>query len=388
MTTAPATSPPWQSEARQWARFVLDAPEDFDAAQPHQLLLARLKEAEFVPVAQWEEAGRMLVDDEFAPQPDQDLGYPFFFAFEGRLHGVMSQFVADFFQLAPDERRKKWEFLSERSKFAPALRWHLGHLKPGLDATLPADPTGDKYVDELIDHLRRTFPLPPPLRAAYNQAFLWRVAREPKPWPKAVKRLQRRHPSLTALQPEFFNQIGNRSKSAPTAAKPMPRPTTLGSGTDTPKWIIWVLVFVGIAIARSASNWNSSPRTPPVRVPNYKPYQPPQDTWPSPAPKEFKLPPGMERDFEYSVEEGKVKVRPRRTPLPVTPLPATPPPTTPLLPAERPEPFDPRKLRIEPGPGSGGALRNPGAANVAGALRVPSTVTAHNVSLLPPGGGT
>lgn len=99
-------------------------------------------------------------------------------------------FAAEFWALAPADRRARWEALTARAA-GPAAGW-LRELRPALDEipTAPADPA----TAELAGLVRELVVLPPRARAARRAAWLTEYAAELPLWPTAAAeaRLDRR----------------------------------------------------------------------------------------------------------------------------------------------------------------------------------------------------
>jgi hypothetical protein len=314
-------------ECGDWARFVLDISAEAEARR-QELCLERLRESQLVPPPHWEQAVRLLCDEQGPLAWNEESGYPFFHAMEGRLHPLAAQLVHEFFDLPTAERRKRWELLVGKACFAPAIMVHMQALRPGLEVEIGAPPTGDEKVEALFQQIRRVFPLPPPLRAAHFDAFLWRVPGEARAWARAVKRLRKLRPDLAALAPKFLDCAAGRQKrvaqlESEKLAKQRPQREPVAKRlTGIPWWAVLVLAVFAASLMRGLTEGERSKTRPHYNTPPLPRFD---DTSYQEALRRMReaeelrrkqpvLPEALidsKEDYDVIVENGEIKVRPK-----------------------------------------------------------------------------
>jgi hypothetical protein len=277
-------------ERLRWACETLKIAGPVAAEAVPGILLDRLDEADGVPPSGWRQALRLMADPARPlPPPDRDA---FLQADESRQRAEVDAFAAGFFDLAPAERRLRWESLIVQCEPYAPLVARLRALKEGLDVERPAQ-TGEARIDALAAHLCRMYVLTPVERERAHWDFLascsqagpeGNTARPSSksansPWSAAAECIRLQQPRLFLLCPGLLNRVGEnpwdrgreeaRARSAIGAASAnpssAPQPKS-GSGFFTGGGTGLVIVVVIIAL-RALSALNSSSYTPPPKLP-------------------------------------------------------------------------------------------------------------------------
>jgi hypothetical protein len=116
---------------------------------------------------------------------------------ERLLRDEMDAFAAEFWSLAPPERRAAWEDLTRRG--ADATR--LWELEPALDLSSLA--LADPAAEELAVFIRELVVLPPRSRAIRRNSWLLEQHVAGAKWRAALAVIERDLPALAALEPQL-----------------------------------------------------------------------------------------------------------------------------------------------------------------------------------------
>lgn len=202
-----------------WARRALDIRPDAPEDAVRHAILTRLAQSQFVPPEPWDAAAALLADPASEPCIDDEGGYAYYRAAEDALRQRVEAFSQRFFDLPPAKRREEWSRLAEEAAFSPVLNEHLDWLEAGLDVEIDPATSGDRKLQELVDHIAAALPLPAPQRAAADFAFLEEVIRTPHGWRDAAVRLERRAPRLAAAAGDFLGRLDLAGRVAPPPLK-------------------------------------------------------------------------------------------------------------------------------------------------------------------------
>jgi hypothetical protein len=266
--------------ARERAAEMLGVSADASRELARRTFLQRLDRVDFVPPAAWC-AGLSGLDE-----AAQAGGFRCATATEmppeiAALRADLSTFSDDFWKLPPDERRIRFEELSRRSEDDPLTQRQLEHLRHGLDFRTRDFFEFEGMEARLAALISETFPLGAIQRADGRNALLAQI-RDSRALRAAGRSLRRANPRLADLDPDLFKRLDNLptgdERPAPVRRyEPAPAPKSSGNG-----WVVYLVIFVVIAVIRigasnSSSSRTSSTYTPPpsVNYPSYNPnYQP------------------------------------------------------------------------------------------------------------------
>lgn len=258
---------PERLERRQrWAAEQLGLRPDASLDEVRAAWLRRLPAEEFVPSSElrWalaallrrpSEGGWEARADEAASATEAD-----------RLRGEVEAFAEQFWDYPGEERRRRWEELSEHCAFAPSLRARLRLLEVGLeDVPIPNKGEEENHTIELASHLRELFVLRPRSRTCARHALLLLMEADKEQWIHAVGRLRHAYPKLAALGNDLLDKITTAApmpKSLPK--KPPPQPTADESEGGLSGRFIWIIVVIVVGLCRAACNVNKpTPRVNP-----------------------------------------------------------------------------------------------------------------------------
>jgi hypothetical protein len=270
----------------RWAAEQLGLEADASPEEVRAAWLRLLPEEDFVPLSEWRwslvallrresERGLEARADEAAAREEEDS-----------LRDEVEDFAEGFWGLPAEARRQRWQELTARCAFAPALRARLRQLGPGLDVqSFPREGEEDTRVVELAGHLRDLFVLRPQPRACDRQALLRRMEEEREQWREAGGRLRRAYPALASLGSDLLDELAILSPARlyPPKSPPFQPPSQPPSASQpAPRWIIWVIIGIAIAGSRlfiGMGNKSSSP-PPPVANPRFLDQpMPPREEW-------------------------------------------------------------------------------------------------------------
>jgi hypothetical protein len=195
---------------------------------------------------------------------------------EEQLRGEVEAFAQQFWEILPDERRRRWEELANRCAFAPTLRARLSMLEAGLTVDSREQPGENALVIGLGRHIREQFVLRPGPRAVARQLLLSRI-QEHGEWTVAARHLRHVYPALASLGSDLLNRLRTETPQLPhldfaaSRRQHAPQPATANTGESQSPWrLMWFLVVVAVTILRlfsTAFKGDSSSPSQPVRVP-------------------------------------------------------------------------------------------------------------------------
>jgi len=195
----------WRPESVQWARQVLDVPEESSAEQSRRFALAQLARDGFMPEADAQQAILLLAGEAATATAGREGMAACQEWLKRQRRSEVEAFAQQFFRLPPAQRRQQWVELSQRCAFSVPLSARLEALEPGLDFQ-PVDLGGERdAVRSLAQFLQESFLLPPHRRAASRAIFLCNVAASPRTWQRAAQRLADRLPAVARLDAPFVH---------------------------------------------------------------------------------------------------------------------------------------------------------------------------------------
>lgn len=251
----------------RWAAEQLGLSPHASADEVRAAWLRRLPEEDFVPSSElrWALAALLRRQPEGGWEARADEAA--FAAEEERLRDEVEAFAEQFWDLPADERRRRWEKLTDCCAFAPTLRARLRLLEAGL-AIDPHTPSEDARVAELASHVRELFVLRPGPRAHARQDILRRMENEREKWKTAVRRLRYACPALASLGADLLNKLETAMPTPQRLPKRPPPPQSTASastGGQVPRWIFIVIAVAASQIARVACDHSPPPPTMPTR---------------------------------------------------------------------------------------------------------------------------
>ncbi len=273
------------SSPEKWAARSLGLPEGIDEASARASLLREVAADGFVPPLSRQTAWTTLCNPSAAP-PDAARR-----AAEVRLGGEIDDFAAEFFDLPPAERNRRWQALAARAAGTAPFVARLAALEPGLNVVLPSE--SDPKVSRLATAIASLFVLAPLARATQRQAIFNGMKTDMADWEAAARVVDKKAPAVAALDPQLMDAIKSWRKlqgrleqaragarvrprsTAKVAAAPAPTPSG-GSGLSG-RALIWIAFVVIGGGAKVCSGLSSNSSTPPQRF--EQPQIQKQDDW-------------------------------------------------------------------------------------------------------------
>ncbi len=267
------------SSTRQPAAELLGVPADTSAEAARQTFLQRLERVDFVPPPAWC-AGLSGLDERAQAGGFRCANSAESDSATTPLRAELKTFCGEYWNLSPEQRAEKHADLSERCDGDPFVRRHLRHLQNGLDIEAREFFGFTGLQANIAALIQETFPLPAVQRADARNARLTEL-RGVDEWRAEANSFWRRESRLAALDPDLFNRLDEtptgkwvreRESTADdrlSALLSSPPGASQKSGNNA--WIVYVVVFVAIAILRGISGTSSSSS----RSSNYQ-YQPPK----------------------------------------------------------------------------------------------------------------
>lgn len=173
-------------------------------------LLGRLRDDNFFPDTVTHDAIRVLCD--LPVGASSWLGEESTRREEARLRDEVERFAADFFTMAPAERRTRWRSLTDSCKAHAGPADRLRHLGTGLDLDRERIRDVAPLVERLVDGACSLFVLAPGPRAIARRDLVSELrgdqAVKASELARALRRVRRRHRSVAALAPEFLARLG------------------------------------------------------------------------------------------------------------------------------------------------------------------------------------
>ncbi len=298
-----------------WARDQIGVPPGASFHDIRARFFSLVEQENFVPDETLDTAFRTLRWNAEGVIDDDDPA-EFLAAEERELLDAVEAFASKMFSLPVDQRRQHWAALRQRAEFALRPRTRLEALAEGLDFDVKTvdSSQGDMRLDTLTRYAMELFPLRPTARAARRYALLQTLHKEDvQPWRKAAQTLQLRHPQVTALAPEFIQQLATTGKPRRAAkAVSVQRGESSGRGGG---WGLALAVCILVSfLARAA--FRSS------------------DATPSQRPHQANIERLME---EVRKSQAQLPASPPETPAEIPPFSFYPPGYTPPLPSDPPE---------------------------------------------------
>jgi hypothetical protein len=205
----------WAAERRRAAESVLGLPEAASVAEVRSAFLRLLSTSEFLPGSRVRDAFDVLMG---RPRPpgaplDEEVRA----AEVARLHDRVERYAASFFDHPGHDRRAGWSELRQECAGEPLLLDRLAALEPGFEVDRAAISERHASTLTLAHEACRLFVLPPRRRAVSRQELLDDMASGARSmiddWPRAAKRLRKRHRALAALEPELLDALIERGGS-------------------------------------------------------------------------------------------------------------------------------------------------------------------------------
>jgi hypothetical protein len=236
----------------RWAAEQLGLSPHASADEVRAAWLRRLPEEDFVPSSElrWALAALLRRQPERGWETRADEAASA--AEEERLRGEVEAFAEQFWYMPADERRRRWQELTDRCAFTPTLRARLSLLESGLAVDSHA-PSEDARVVELADHMRELFVLRPGPRARARRAILRRMKDDRKEWKAAVRRLRRACPTLASLGNDLLDKINTAT----------PKRAPVNAGRQVPRWVLALIVLVATTALRGLMSAVDRPSSPP-----------------------------------------------------------------------------------------------------------------------------
>jgi hypothetical protein len=234
----------------RWAADQLGLDAGASADEVRAAWMRQLAEEDFVPAGEGRRALAVLLGpaETLAVRRAEEAAAA---EEEERLRDEVEAFAARFWEAPPTERRARWEDLSARCAFAPALRARLGLLEPGLGAiAVPRELAEDGRVVELGRQVRDQFVLRPGPRARARQEALRRTRDYREDWQDASWRLRQGWPALAALGTDFLNEL---EAGSPPPEQPERAAEPAGSAA-IPGWVWTILGALGLALVRGCAS--------------------------------------------------------------------------------------------------------------------------------------
>lgn len=236
-----------------WAAETLGLNPQAAPAEIRAALLQRLPDEDFLPPSQWQSAlplvrGRMPADARtLLPE-----------VVEKRLREEVEEFAAEFFSLAPVERRRRLEDLATSCAFLPPLSARLDRLRAGIDVPAVDSEETDPFVRELAGHIRALFVMRPTAAAAERRKLLLSWRDKLRSWEKAASSLRKKYPQLAALEQPFVRQLeGERKRQAILAKKKRARRVSGWIKAHFNSFVIILLIAIGVLVGIAIDNENS-----------------------------------------------------------------------------------------------------------------------------------
>lgn len=260
------TDPERLERRLRWAAEQLGLSPDASLDEVRAAWLRRLPAEEFVPSSElrWALAALLRRPSEGGWEARADEAASV--TEEEKLRGEVEMFAEQLWDFPAEERRRRWDELSDRCAFAPALRARLRLLEVGLEnVPMPNEGEEKAHTIELAGHLCELFVLRPRTRTCARHALLLRMEADKEEWKHAARRLRRAYPKLAALGNDLLDKITTAMPMPKTLPKkPPPQPTAAKSGEKSPARYIWVIVGIVVGLVRVACNDNKpTPRVNP-----------------------------------------------------------------------------------------------------------------------------
>jgi len=284
---------------REQAAEMLSVPASNSFAEAKSSFLDRLQQVDHQPPENWC-TGLALLDDrnQLAKRPIAAPGVER--ARRQLLRREVDAFAADYWNYLPEERKSRWQALTDAIENEPALTTHLRHLANGLEVSADQFEGFQGKTANLAMTIKELFPMRPPQQAARRREWLMETADSPTLWMNSAIRLRENAPKVANLEPAILNVLAGRAAQKtmrpPTRYQPVRpiHPTTVQSKTSN-NWGYWAIAVVVFAMLKGIfSTSSSSTKTP---TPSYTP--PPYSSTP------FRYEPPQRVDFQEFEKQNK-----------------------------------------------------------------------------------
>lgn len=296
-------------DSRRWARHKLgiDDTQALTAADT----LRRVMEWEYVLPPEAVDAMQLLANPDGIKPESRVVELATRWGGERRREQAVTDFAQTFFDLAPEERTRRWQTLRDECRDDPrSTRW-LNDLAPGLDVVVPVSSTEERFV-RLVAECCQSFVMRLPGRARRRQAFVIECRADREEWEIAASTLQKLHPLFVEPVAKWVTKLrrdadGSQGKMTRFEAKRRivnsvgkwpfksslpydePEPDLVKEVRLIPvRWIVFAFVFARILVA--LVNWlaTRSAPAPPVSPPQRqaRPITPVMTPPPVPRPAE------------------------------------------------------------------------------------------------------
>ena len=280
------TFPP-TSDAVRWARQSLQI-DDVGSAPSTAELLRRVTESEYLLSPETADAVQLLADPDGLAPGSHIASLATQRGREQRLAAAVADCANEFFDLACDERRRRWKTLVDECANEPASAVRLNRLELGLDVE-PPPLTDSANGNHLIQTCRDAF-LARPLTAARLRRELcemWRA--DVSTWEDVTDDALERHPQFFKAVAPWVDEFGDRrwreslqeAKPAPAREpwavpqEPIPPSPWIGYSEKVLNYtsLVLAVVFFGLVLAIAPFRRDYKPPVPqrdPGRFPSYE----------------------------------------------------------------------------------------------------------------------
>lgn len=196
-----------QATAQSWANQLLDIESPSDPAKKRSELLRLISQSDYVLSIDQANAAQRVTD--VAPNGQTTLGREAisFWRYEQGLQ-VIADYKAVFFNLACDERSRRWELLAGQYADQPDLHSQLIQLKRGLKISMPADPPNSRQ-EYILRTCRNVF-LGSPSTAAYLRRVFCNQWSADESWEDAIDEALEHYGDVLAGIAPWIDEFGNQ----------------------------------------------------------------------------------------------------------------------------------------------------------------------------------
>lgn len=198
---------------------------DTDLADAHRWALRTLNDAKLTDPVDTTDLLRLITRSSYVlpanaveavcivSNPEAANPFAINFGQEDRLTEKVAEFARAFFQLSPDQRRRRWLVLYDSSAELPGLLRWLDHLEGGLDIEdVPS--TGNKTLTTLTKICCDVFVAKPPAYQRLRQAFEQKVSEDGQLWDAPIAEFVRRNPKFVHAIAPWVESIAKRQLPA------------------------------------------------------------------------------------------------------------------------------------------------------------------------------
>ncbi len=250
-------TPPPLADAEHWARHSLRI-DDVNSAPSTAELLRRVTEWEYVVSPETADAVQLLANPEGLAESNitalaTQRGC------EQRWEALVADFTNEFFDLTPDQRGQRWQFLMDECREIPRLVDRLCDLSLGVE--IAGVPTStDDLINELVQACCKIFIALPPTKIRMRQDFMAMCRADPHPWEAAAQELQSTDADFVSHIAPWVDEVASlresdeRMERANHAVRfrvsdpKTQQPTNRQQASQFPWW--WIVVVALSALSR------------------------------------------------------------------------------------------------------------------------------------------